>query len=133
VKFGNIAPYGKVDAYFGRLGRLMIILLEPPPHLASLHSNYGVVSRGIISGAVEQIGSNAALLQQFAMPAKLMLDNVGEKLFTAAAISKGRAGKNVFQLFENCRFVHDLDYCRTPGLGIHARDRLGRCRHRSTS
>jgi hypothetical protein len=53
VKFGNIGSYGKVDAYVGGLGKLVIILLEPSAYLAGLHSNHRVVSRGVIGGTME--------------------------------------------------------------------------------
>ena len=57
----------------------MIVLLEPLPHFAGLDSNYRVVSGGVISRTVEQIGSNATLLQQFVMPVEAVLDEEGEK------------------------------------------------------
>jgi hypothetical protein len=83
----------EVDAYFGGLGKLMIILFEAPPHLAGLHSNNRIVAGGIISRTMEQIRSNAALLQRIVMPFQLMLYDIGKKLLTAAAIPKRRAGE----------------------------------------
>jgi hypothetical protein len=53
MKFRNIGSHGKVDAYVGGLGKLMIILFEPPPYLPGLHPNYGVVACGVIGGTVE--------------------------------------------------------------------------------
>jgi hypothetical protein len=53
VKFGNISPYGKVNAYFGGLGKFVIILFESPPNLPSLHPNHWIISGGIIGGTVE--------------------------------------------------------------------------------
>jgi len=121
VKFGNISSYGQVDAYFGGLGKLMIILFEAPPNLACLHSNDRVVAGRVICRAVEQIRSNATLLQQFMMPFQLVLYDIGEKLLAAAAISEGRTGENVSQFLENCRFVHFKDG-RASSCRIHVRD-----------
>src|ERR1700691_6518844 len=58
VKFGNISSYGQVDAYFGGLGKLMIILFEAPPNLACLHSNDRAVAGRVICRAVGEIRSN---------------------------------------------------------------------------
>jgi hypothetical protein len=122
VKFGNIGSYREVDAHFGGLGPLVIILFEAPPHLASLHSNHRVVAGGVISRTVEQIRPNAALLQRIIMPFQLMLYDIGEKLLTAAAVPKRRAGEDVFQFLKNCRFVHPCDDRRARFWGIHIRD-----------
>ncbi len=132
VKFGNIGSYGKVDAYVGELGKLMIILLKPSPYFASLDSNYRIVSSGVIGGTMEQVGSNAALLQQFVMSVEPVLDNVGEKLFTAATIAKRRAGEDVSQFLKNCRFIHIFGDGRTPLCRIHTRYRFGWYRHQLT-
>jgi hypothetical protein len=43
------------------------------------------------------------------MPVELMLNNVGEKLFTPAAVPKGGTGEDVLQLLKNCRFVNFVD------------------------
>src|SRR5580658_6813076 len=133
MKFGNIGSHGKVDAYLGGLGKLVIILFEPPPYLARLHPNHRVVSSRVIGGTVEQIGANTTLLQQFVAPIQPMLDHVGEKLFAAAAVAKRRTGQDVVQLLENRGLVHFLDDGRASFLKVRARHRPGWYRHQSTS
>ena len=83
-----------------------MVLFKPPAHLAGLHSNYRVVAGCVIGRAVEQVGSNAALLQKFVMPVESMLHDVGEKLFTAATAPKRRTAEDGFQFSENLRFLH---------------------------
>jgi len=82
-----------------------VVLFKPPPNLAGLHSNHRIVPGRVIGWAVEQVGSDAALLQKLVMPVESMLDDVGEELFAAATAAKRRTGEDGFQFPENLRFV----------------------------
>jgi hypothetical protein len=105
-KFGNIGSDGEIDAYLGGLGKLVIILFEPPPYLAGLYPNHRIVSRCVIGGTVKQIRSDATFLQQFIMSVQPVLDYVGEKLLAAATVPKGRTCQDVVQFLENRGPVH---------------------------
>jgi hypothetical protein len=78
-----------------------VIALQTPPHVASLNANYRILAGGVVRVSAEDVHPNEALLQQVAVTANLLIDNILEKLFAAFAGSKMPAGYDSVKLLSN--------------------------------
>ena len=78
-----------------------MIALQTSPHIASLYANDRILSGGIVRLSPEELYPNEPFLEQIAVAADLLIDNILQELFAASAGSEMPAGYDPLQLFSN--------------------------------
>jgi hypothetical protein len=69
----------------------VIMLLQPPAHLACLYADNRIVSSSVAQWPLEEFYSDRTFLQPIVVALQAMVDNVGEELLASLAGLKRRA------------------------------------------
>ncbi len=122
-EFGRIRPNWQVNAN-GRLAqRRVVVLLQPPPHLAGLDSNHGIIPRRVSGGTLEKLGSDRPFFKRFVVALQCVLDHVSQKLLASIAGAKERATENGFQFTKHSLFFRAVNRRRAMNLWVRVRER----------
>ena len=81
----------------------MVVTLEPPSNLSSLHADDRIVACRVARLALENLHSNRSLFKKFLAAFELVLNNVGEELLAARTVPKGLAFEDTTELREDRR------------------------------
>jgi hypothetical protein len=90
---------GNVDGRLGRRG--LIVLMESASYFSRLDANYGIVSRGVVVGPLEDFNTDRTLFQRLGVAVKLVLDNKSEELLAASRASEEATSQDVLEFVEN--------------------------------
>src|SRR5258708_16167814 len=81
----------------------MVVTLEPPSNLSSLHADDRIVACRVARLALENLHSNRSLFKKFLAAFELVLNNVGEELLAARTVPKGLAFEDTTELRKDRR------------------------------
>jgi hypothetical protein len=76
-----------------------MVAFQTPTHISGLYADDRIFSRGIVRLSPEELHADEPLLEQIAVPADLLIDNVLEKLLPTPAGSEVPAGDDSAQFF----------------------------------
>jgi len=102
VELRNIGTHRQFDTEVRGPPRRVVMAFQSAADLSGLHTNNGVVSRGIIRAPPEKLSSQGPLLKEVFAPLKFLANDKGKKLLAASAVRESSASKYRFQFVENC-------------------------------
>ncbi len=100
-EFRHVGSEGQLNSkrVLGALGG--VVQAQPLADLARFHPHRGVVAGVVVGRPAEDVDPYGALLEEVAVPAEGVLDDVPEKFLAALAGAELVAGENPFEFFPN--------------------------------